>query len=99
MNSLGGIPLGRPCSPREVAELVGSWSPRGPAPSPALSTSSTVELFRPRNPRRVLCRLGVACFGRQADGHNQAFCERPGYVLIDGHPLLAVESLERSLLA
>jgi len=47
MRSLGGIPIGRPAKPKEIADLVVflacPWRPR----SPALSMSSMAALFRP----------------------------------------------------
>jgi hypothetical protein len=44
MDSLGGIPIGRPGRPGEVAELVASSSPRtAPDPFTVVNTSSTAE--------------------------------------------------------
>jgi NAD(P)-dependent dehydrogenase (short-subunit alcohol dehydrogenase family) len=38
MRSLGGIPLGRPSRPEEVASLIASWPPTATEPSPARNT-------------------------------------------------------------
>ena len=47
MSSLGGIPLGRPCEPEEVAELVRSSSAIAHPRSPAPSTSSMAAPSEP----------------------------------------------------
>jgi NAD(P)-dependent dehydrogenase (short-subunit alcohol dehydrogenase family) len=44
MDSLGGIPIGRPAKPKEVAELVASSHRHGPLRSLALNILSTAEL-------------------------------------------------------
>jgi NAD(P)-dependent dehydrogenase (short-subunit alcohol dehydrogenase family) len=62
MDSLGGIPL-----PEKSQNSLVSSSPRGPAPSPALSTSSTAELFRSRNLRGSVAirRSGIVASERR----------------------------------
>lgn len=57
MQSLGGIPLGRPGLPEEVAELVASSSPIGRDPLTAANMSSMEERFLPYNFNKMGCLI------------------------------------------
>jgi len=59
MDMLGGIPLGRPNTPQEVAELVAIiTSDRALLQSPEASSSSTAERFQPFDCKVSLFRRG-----------------------------------------
>ena len=61
MKSLGGIPIGRPARPKEVADLVAFSPRRAPPPSLARSMSLTAAPFLlPSAPKEVLLRKDEA---------------------------------------
>ena len=53
MDSLGGIPLGRPAHPKTSPNSSPSWSPTAPQRSQAPNTSSTAERSQPSKPSQA----------------------------------------------